>query len=104
MRFFAKSGDYERGSQKRCKDLKERIRNFVLERGIDRSAEMPQNSQPYDKRASIASWSRFGEASPEEPKNLVLSPEYLSLHQAGFIGNQYFCFRCLAVCPIGVKV
>lgn len=59
-------------------------------------------SQPYGARASMAFWSRFGEASPAEQKAMLRSPEYLRLYQAGFIGQQYVCFRCLAACPVGV--
>jgi epoxyqueuosine reductase len=62
------------------------------------------NSQPFGIRASVAFWARFGSAGPDEQKTMLQSPEYLSLYQAGFIGNQYYCFRCLAVCPIGTKV
>jgi epoxyqueuosine reductase QueG len=59
------------------------------------------NSQPYGMRANIGFWLRFSDAAPEERKAMFQSPEYLSLYHAGFIGYQYFCFRCLAVCPIG---
>ncbi|MRR57208.1 MAG: epoxyqueuosine reductase [Deltaproteobacteria bacterium] len=62
------------------------------------------NSQPYGIRANIGFWCRFSGATPEEQKEMLQSPEYLSLYQAGFIGNQYFCFRCLAACPIGRSV
>lgn len=62
------------------------------------------NSQPYGMRTSIAFWSRFGEATPEEQKAMLQSPDYMSMYQAGFIGYQYFCFRCLAACPIGRSV
>jgi epoxyqueuosine reductase QueG len=61
------------------------------------------NSQPHGMRASIAFWSRYGDAGPAERKEMLRSPEYLSLYQAGFIGYQYFCFRCLAACPIGTR-
>ena len=60
------------------------------------------HSQPYGARASIAFWSRFGEGSAAERMVMLRSPEYLSLYQAGFIGQQYTCFRCLAACPVGV--
>jgi epoxyqueuosine reductase QueG len=58
-------------------------------------------SQPYGMGASIGFWSRFGDATGDERRAMLQSPEYLSLYQAGFIGYQYFCFRCLAVCPVG---
>lgn len=63
-----------------------------------------QNSQPYGMGASIAFWSRFSEATSEEQKTMLRSPEYLSLYQSAFIGYQYFCFRCFAACPIGRTV
>ena len=63
-----------------------------------------RNSQPYGMGASIAFWSRFGDATGEEQKTMLRSPEYLSLYQAAFIGYQYFCFRCFAACPIGRTV
>jgi epoxyqueuosine reductase QueG len=63
-----------------------------------------RNSQPYGMGANIAFWCRFSAATPEEQKAMLQSPEYLSLYQSGFIGFQYFCFRCLAACPVGRNV
>lgn len=63
-----------------------------------------RNSQPYGMGASIAFWSRFGDATSDEQKAMLRSPEYLSLYQSAFIGYQYFCFRCFAACPIGRTV
>ena len=60
------------------------------------------NSQPYGLMTNIAFWARFGEASPEEQKTMLQSPEYMGLYQAAFIGFQYMCFRCYSQCPIGV--
>lgn len=61
------------------------------------------NSQPYGMGANIGFWSRFGVATGDEQKAMLQSPEYLSLYQAGFIGNQYFCFRCFTACPHGFR-
>lgn len=63
-----------------------------------------RNSQPYGMGGSIAFWSRFGDATGEEQKAMLRSPEYLSLYQSATIGNQYFCFRCFTACPIGRAV
>lgn len=63
-----------------------------------------QNSQPYGMRTNIAFWSRFGDATSEEQKAMLRSPEYLSLYQSAFIGYQYYCFQCLSVCPVGRSV
>jgi epoxyqueuosine reductase QueG len=60
-----------------------------------------RNSQPYGMGANIAFWSRFGDSTSKEQKEMLRSPEYLSLYQSAFIGYQYFCFRCFAACPIG---
>jgi epoxyqueuosine reductase len=60
-------------------------------------------SQPHGVRASAAFWARFGQASPTEQEAMVKSPEYLALYQTGFIGQQYFCFRCQAACPVGAE-
>lgn len=58
-------------------------------------------SQPYGMGANIAFWSRFSDATGEERKAMLRTPEYLSLYHCAFIGYQYFCFRCLAGCPVG---
>ncbi|QXE89504.1 4Fe-4S binding protein [Geomonas subterranea] len=60
-------------------------------------------SQPFGMGANIAFWSRYGDATRDEQKAMLQSPEYLSLYQAGSIGYQYYCFRCFSVCPIGLR-
>jgi epoxyqueuosine reductase QueG len=62
-----------------------------------------EKSQPYEPYPAAFFWLRFGEATLEGQKKLFQSPEYLKIWQAGFIGLQYYCFRCLAVCPIGAR-
>ncbi len=75
----------------------------ALEAGRTDLSKCMTHSQPYSIWGSAAFWSRFGEASPDEQKAMLQSPEYRSLYQAAFLGNQYFCFRCLAVCPAGAR-
>ena len=60
-----------------------------------------RNSQPYGIGGAIRFWAEYGAASPAERKALLRDPRYWRLYQAGFIGFQYFCFRCLAACPVG---
>ena len=60
-----------------------------------------RNSQPYGLGASIRFWNRLLAAPPEERGTLLRDPEYWRLYQAAFIGFQYFCFRCIATCPVG---
>jgi epoxyqueuosine reductase QueG len=56
-------------------------------------------SQPYGIGGLIRYMRKFIGATPEEQSVLVKDPLFLSLYQAGFIGFQYTCNRCLAVCP-----
>jgi len=44
---------------------------------------------------------QFIEKTPDEQKTLLKDPRFMSLYQASFIGFQYACFKCIAVCPIG---
>ncbi|WP_025323847.1 4Fe-4S binding protein [Deferrisoma camini] len=58
-----------------------------------------RNSQPYGIGAAISFWGRYGAADPKDRKAMVRDPHFWRLYQAGSIGFQYFCFRCMAVCP-----
>ncbi|MDW7710905.1 MAG: 4Fe-4S binding protein [Deferrisomatales bacterium] len=60
-----------------------------------------KTSQPYGIGGAIRFWSRYADAAAEERKAMLKDPHYWRLYQAGFIGFQYFCFRCLAACPEG---
>jgi len=60
-----------------------------------------RNSQPHGIGGAIRFWTEYGAATPAERKALLRDPRYWKLYQAGFIGFQYFCFRCLATCPVG---
>jgi epoxyqueuosine reductase len=56
-------------------------------------------SQPYGIGSTIGFLRKLAGAAPEEQKAMFMDPRFLSLYQASFIGFQYECFRCLAVCP-----
>jgi len=58
-------------------------------------------SQPYGIGGAIRFWSQYAGASVDERKAMLKDPHFWRLYQAGFIGFQYFCFRCLAACPVG---
>ena len=58
-----------------------------------------KSSQPYGIGGLIRYIRKFIDASPQEQKELLKDPVFLSLYQAGFIGFQYVCNKCLAVCP-----
>lgn len=60
-----------------------------------------KNSQPYGLGGAIRFWSRFGEASAAERKAMLKDSHFWRLYQAGHIGPQYFCFKCMSVCPVG---
>ncbi len=58
-----------------------------------------RNSQPYGIGASIAFWTRYGAADAEGRRAMVRDPHYWRLYHAASMVFQYFCFRCMAVCP-----
>ncbi len=60
-------------------------------------------SQPFGIGATIGFIRKFTAASPEQQKTLIMDPQFLKLYQASFIGFQYECYRCLAVCPVCVN-
>jgi len=60
-----------------------------------------KKSQPYGLSGAIGFWSRHAEASPEERKAMFRDDFYWKMYQAGHIGPQYFCFKCLSSCPVG---
>ena len=62
-----------------------------------------QVSQPYGLPGLIGYIRKFIGAQPEEQKQLLKDPLFLSLYQASFIGYQYCCFNCISVCPLGGK-
>jgi epoxyqueuosine reductase QueG len=59
------------------------------------------HSQPYGTGANIRFWTRFIDSTPEEQKKMMRSVEYMRLYQASYIGLQYHCFKCFAMCPVG---
>ncbi|MCU0582709.1 MAG: 4Fe-4S binding protein [Syntrophales bacterium] len=60
-------------------------------------------SQPFGIPGAIAYIRKFIGKSPEEQQNLLKDPTFMSLYQASFIGFQYTCFNCIAVCPVGLE-
>jgi epoxyqueuosine reductase QueG len=60
-------------------------------------------SQPHSIGGTIRYLRRFIGASPEEQKALLRDPVLLHLYQAQFIGFQYYCFKCMAVCPACIE-
>lgn len=61
-----------------------------------------RNSQPFGIGSAIAFMRKFASATQDEQKTMLIDPQFLSLYQASFIGFQYECFRCMAVCPARV--
>jgi epoxyqueuosine reductase QueG len=59
------------------------------------------NSQPYGIGGAIRFGMEMVDAEPEKKKEMLADPHFWRLYQAGFIGFQYQCFNCLAICPVG---
>lgn len=62
-----------------------------------------KQSQPYGMGRNIRFWLKFIDSRPEEQKKMMLSPEYMNLYQAAFIGFDYHCYQCYISCPVGKK-
>jgi epoxyqueuosine reductase QueG len=60
-------------------------------------------SQPYGIGGAIGYIRKYLGKSPEEQKDMLKDPNFMSLYQASFIGFQYCCFNCIAVCPISKR-
>jgi epoxyqueuosine reductase len=58
-------------------------------------------SQPFGIPGLYGYLRKFIGKTPEEQMALLKDPLLMSLYQASFIGFQYTCFNCIAVCPIG---
>lgn len=60
-------------------------------------------SQPFGIGGAIGFIRKYASAPPEQQKAMIMDPQFLSLYQASFIGFQYECFRCMAVCPVCIN-
>jgi epoxyqueuosine reductase QueG len=58
-------------------------------------------SQPFGIGSAFGYIRRLLGKSPEEQLAILKEPRFMSLYQASFIGFQYACFNCIAVCPLG---
>lgn len=76
--------------------------NALDEEGKTNQMRCIKNSQPYGIGGTLKYLNSFISASSEDQKNLLREPVFLELYQAGFIGFQYNCWQCMAVCPVGI--
>jgi len=58
-------------------------------------------SQPFGIGSAFGYIRRFLGKPPDEQLAMLKEPRFMSLYQASFIGFQYACFKCIAVCPLG---
>ena len=72
------------------------------EKGKTEVNECFKKSMPYGLGGNIAFWRKVLAASPDEQKSLLTSVDYWRFYQSVLVGNQYYCFNCMSVCPIGV--
>ena len=59
-------------------------------------------SQPWGIGSAIKFVEQMSEASEDKRKEMLRDPMFMSLYQASFIGFQYACIKCMAVCPVCV--
>jgi len=76
--------------------------NALDEEGKTEDLKCLRVSQPFGIGGAIGFMRKYASAAPEQQKAMIMDPQFLSLYQASFIGFQYECFRCMAVCPICV--
>lgn len=69
------------------------------EEGKTENMKCLRNSQPFGIGGAIGFMRKFAAAAPDQQKAILMDPQFLNLYQASFIGFQYECFRCMAVCP-----
>lgn len=60
-----------------------------------------KHSLPYGIGADIGFWVQLLGSSPEQQKEMLMSEQYARLRQAIHLGNQYQCFNCMKICPVG---
>jgi len=76
--------------------------NALDEEGKTEDLKCLRVYQPFGIGGAIGFMRKYASAAPEQQKAMIMDPQFLSLYQASFIGFQYECFRCMAVCPICV--
>lgn len=57
-------------------------------------------SQPWGIGSAIKFVEQMSEASEDKRKEMLRDSMFMSLYQASFIGFQYACIKCMAVCPV----
>ncbi len=76
----------------------------LAEEGLTDALKCLKVSQPHGIGGTIRYLRQFIGASSQEQKDLLKDPRLLHIYQAQFIGFQYFCNKCLAVCPACIEV
>lgn len=62
-----------------------------------------KQSQPYGLGATIKFWHEYAASNYQEQQQMIKDEHFWRLYQAGFIGFQYFCFKCFVSCPVGKR-
>lgn len=73
--------------------------NALDEEGKTDVMKCLNSSQPYGITGMMQYLQQFVGKSADEHKKLLMDPRFLSLYQSQFIGFQYMCWKCMAVCP-----
>jgi epoxyqueuosine reductase QueG len=60
-------------------------------------------SQPYGLVADITFQVQLLGSSPDKQKKMLMNEQYARLRQAAHLGNQYMCYNCLKICPVGLS-
>lgn len=71
--------------------------------GITDVIKCAPNALPYDARPNADFLLRLLNSQKEEQQKMLSSSEYQWLFQGAYIGIQYNCFNCYALCPVGIE-
>jgi hypothetical protein len=84
--------------------MKEKIKEFVLEMGVDdvgiAAVKDYKSPRSPDLLSIFPEAKSFVVLAHKEQKKMVRNVNFWRLYQAGFIGFQYFCFNCFKSCPV----
>jgi NADPH-dependent glutamate synthase beta subunit-like oxidoreductase len=87
-----------------CNTCVENCPVHALEKeGFTDVAKCAPNALPYDAKPNAAFLFRLLNSPKEDQQKMLSSSEYGWLFQGAYIGVQYNCFNCYALCPVGVE-
>lgn len=70
------------------------------EEGRTHETKCIRYSQPFGLGGYVFFLDKFIKSTPEEQKKMIRMSEFSYIYQSLAVGTRYFCFNCMAVCPL----